>query len=337
MNKVAYLLSEGLSARKRLREMAVKASRESGKKVLFTECDMLLCAILYGAGYTDYYVFGMYDMNPRQRRTVLTRGKNNDLVRRFNPKEAWHLFDNKHEFNRAFHEYLKRKWIYLPDCSEDELTRFLEGPYSVIAKPDSDSGGHGIELVRRADHKSPGEMKQALMSRGLTLLEEVIRQHEVLRELYPHAVNTLRLITMKWQGEIHFLTAFLRIGNHGAFVDNTSSGGMLTMIDLETGVTLYPACDNDRRVYKEHPETKKAIAGMEIPHFKEAKEMVRELALKTEDLGYIAWDIAIAEEGPVLVEGNPYPGYYYQYPIHTKNKTGAYSKVEAILGEAKRK
>ena len=50
-----------------------------------------------------------------------------------------------------------------------------------------------------------------------------------------------------------------------------------------------------------------------------------------DDVNYVAWDIAITDKGPVVVEGNPYPGYYYQCPVHTPNKIGVVPVFEKIL------
>lgn len=45
------------------------------------------------AGYTDYYSFGMYDMTEEEKKTILTRGRNNTYVATLNSKEYWHLFE----------------------------------------------------------------------------------------------------------------------------------------------------------------------------------------------------------------------------------------------------
>ena len=37
--------------------------------------------------------------------------------------------------------------------------------------------------------------------------------------------------------------------------------------------------------------------------------------------------------GPCLIEGNPYPGYYYQFPIYLPDKIGFMPKVKDILNE----
>ena len=58
----------------------------------------------YNAGYMDYKIAEMYRLNDVQRRTQITRGISNNIVRRLNDKNSWHLFDNKAEFNALFPE-----------------------------------------------------------------------------------------------------------------------------------------------------------------------------------------------------------------------------------------
>ena len=332
MNKIKYIFSRLTEIDyKKMNKIIDKVVKISNKSKIIVFFDIIYCAIKYGAGYNDYYSFGMYNMNKKQRETILTRTKNNYYVAKFNPKDYWHYFDNKNEFNEIFNDYLKRKWLYLENISYDVFNSWIKDLDRIIAKPNNDSGGHGIELLNKEDFNSTKDMYEYLISKNLLLVEEVINQHKDLEEIYPKSVNTVRIITLKHKDKVNFITAFLRIGNNNTFVDNTSSGGMLTMIDLNRGVTLFPACDGDMNIYFNHPITKCKLEGIEIPYFDELKELVTELSYKIKEINYIAWDIAITDNGPVVVEGNPYPGYYYQFPVHTPNKTGVVPIFEKII------
>ena len=304
--------------------------KKTKKNYIFIFFDIIICSIIYGAGYTDYYSFGMYNLNSKQRRTILTRGINNKYVAQLNPKKYWHLFDNKNEFNVLFDKYLKRKWLYLENKSYDEFYDWVSDLDYIIAKPNDSSGGQGIKKIKISEYDDLEVLYNELLSNKLYLLEEVIKQHSVLEKLYPNSVNTLRIITVLTDNGAEFLISFLRIGNNG-FVDNTCSGGMLTIIDINTGITLYDACDSNLNIYDVHPKTKVKIKGIKIPFFKEAKDLCKNLAEKTNEMRYIAWDVAITNDGPVIVEGNPYPGYYYQFPVHCPNKKGILPRFKEIL------
>ena len=332
MKKIKYMFKLiNKNTYKRLKNKINKVHEIYKRPKILIFFDMLWCMLIYQAGYTDYYSFGMYNMNHKQRKTILTRGKNNSYVAKFNNKEYWHLFDNKNEFNEKYNKYLKRDWIYLKDKNINDLNKFIKNKDYIIAKPNNDSGGNGIEKIKINNFKTIKQLYNYLIKKNLLLLEDVVEQHNTLNKLNPSSVNTIRLITLKYNNKVHFITAFLRIGNNNNFVDNTASGGMLTMIDLSRGVTLFSAIDKNLKEYDKHPITKEKIKNIRIPYFNETKQMIIELAKNIKEINYIAWDIAITNNGPVLIEGNPYPGYYYQFPIHTPNKIGIIPVFDKIL------
>ena len=308
-----------------------KVHKVSNKNRIIIFFDIIICAFKYKSGYVDYLSFGFYNLNSKQRKTFLTRGKNNMYVAQLNKRDKWYIFDEKNEFNKTFDKYLQRDWLYL-DNNLDSFKKLVSNKSALIVKPNNNSGGIGVEKVNISDFKNAESLYEYLIEKKQLLVEEVISQHKELNRLHPTSVNTVRIITIRQGDNVDFVTAFLRIGN-GKVVDNTCSGGMLTMIDLNTGKTLYPACDASLNVYEKHPITDVKISGFQLPFWKESLQFTKKLAKVIDDVNYIAWDIAITDNGPVVVEGNPYPGYYYQFPIHTPNKIGVIPTFEKILNK----
>lgn len=303
----------------------------SGKNRIHLFFDIIICAFKYKSGYVDYLSFGFYDLNRKQRKTYLTRGYNNKFVAMFNQKDKWHLFDNKNEFNEIFNKYLHRKWLYLDNNLLEFKKKFIDCK-EIIVKPNNNSGGTGVEKLKVSDFSSMDELYNHLVEKKQLLVEEVIKQHKDLNKLYSKSVNTLRIITIRQGDKVDVVTAFLRIGN-GGVVDNTCSGGMLTMIDLDNGKTLYPACDAALNIFEKHPITGVNISNFSIPCWNECLDLVKKLAFVVDGVNYVAWDIAVSDDGPVVVEGNPYPGYYYQFPVHCPDKIGALPIFEKIINK----
>ena len=79
--------------------------KRSGKSRLWLLCDMLRCAIKFNAGYMDYKIAEMYRLSDAQKKTVITRGLSNTIVRRMNDKAYWHFFDDKTTFNELFQDH----------------------------------------------------------------------------------------------------------------------------------------------------------------------------------------------------------------------------------------
>ena len=118
----------------------------SGKSRLWLLCDMLRCALKYNAGYVDYKIAEMYRLTDEQKKTQITRGLSNTIVRRMNDKAYWYLFDDKATFNRLFKDEVNRDWIELSDeLSLEDWKAFLDRNDDLICKPLEGSSGVGIE------------------------------------------------------------------------------------------------------------------------------------------------------------------------------------------------
>ena len=133
---------------------------------------------------------------------------------------------------------------------------------------------------------------------------------------------------------VKVVAAYQRIGNHGYIVDNYNGGGMVVPINEKTGVIEYPAVDKLKNVYYEHPMTHTKIVGFKVPKYKEAVETALKASKVVKEVRYVGWDIAITDKGPVIIEGNEYPGHdIYQLPIHRTNNMGVLPKFEESLGK----
>lgn len=291
--------------------------------------DMVLCGLRYGAGYMDYDLFEMYNMNARQRATILTRNINNNYIRSMNDPAYRHIFENKDEFNARFRDFLGRDTITLDGSNREEAARFWKKHPVFMAKPRSGSCGKGIEKLDAAG-RDPAELYDHLMGTGQLVLEEVIRQHERLNELYPCSINTLRVVTMydDKADKVAVITTFLRIGNGGRVVDNFNSQGMCSPVDERSGIVRFNAMDKAKNLYVTHPMTGTVIKGFQLPCWEQALDTCRRAARVVPQVRYVGWDIAFTPDGPVLVEGNDYPGHdIYQMPEFCPDKIGLLPKV----------
>lgn len=286
----------------------VKKKCNKSKFTIF--CDMVWCGICYGAGYVDYDVIGFYKLNSKQRKTMLTRGINNKFVKRLNEREYWHLFNNKNEFNEMFREYLKRDFIYPVNEKKEETIEWLKKHEVFFAKPNDGQCGKNIEKIKTSDWKNDLEkLYNHLVENKLYLLEEPVIQCEEMNKLNKSSVNTTRMVSvMNDKGEVTILATFVRIGN-GKCVDNFNSGGMTAKVDVETGIILEEAVNKNGELFENHPLTGTKIKGFQIPYWNEAKEMVKEAAKKSKHVRYVGWDVAMSINGPVLIEGNQFPGH----------------------------
>ena len=318
MNKLKYLIKRILKMNyKSFFETIDKVYENTHKNKLSIFIDIVNCGIKYQAGYVDYNLFAMYNLNKEERKTIITRVLNNEILKKYNDKNKSYIFENKAEFNKVYDKFLKRNWLYLNNNYE-EFTEYLKNKKEIIAKPLSLCCGKGIEKIKIKDFNSK-ELYDYLYEKELYLLEDVAKQHKIISDVYPNSVNTIRIVTLNKK----VVAAFIRFGNLDNIVDNFNHHGMVTAINIETGIIEYPAFDKEKHIYTHHPATKKEIVGLKIPMWNEVKKMCIKACDITPEIGYIGWDVCVGEKEPCLIEGNDFPGHdLYQLPIHRKNGIG---------------
>jgi len=309
--------------------------KKTQKRRLSIFNDMRHCAVKYGAGYMDYDLFEMYNLTDDERNTYITRGRNNDLIKKFNNPEFGYIFQDKTIFNEKYQKFVKRDFILVKNAKKEEIINFLEKHPTFMAKPISGTCGKGILKINTKDYQSLDELYNFLIEKEHDFeLEEIIIQHEKLNKIYAKAINTVRIVTILDDNSIpHVICAYFRIGN-GSFVDNFNSGGMVAPVDEKRGIVLDKAIDKNKNLYDIHPLTKAKIKGFKFPDWDIALKMVKEASTITKEVRYVGWDVAFTPDGPIFVEGNDYPGHdIYQLPEHTPSKIGIWPKFSKALND----
>ena len=307
--------------------------KRSGKGRLWLMTDMLKCGVKYNAGYIDYKIAQMYRLNDAQRKTVITRGISNDIVRRMNPKEYWHTFDDKAEFNDFFRKWIPRKWVRIcEDTQPADIFALTRNHHELIGKPIEGSSGVGIKKYTDQDWADgPESFLKKLLEDGIGILEEIVIQHPKMASLCPTSVNTCRIATLLGDKQKGIVYAFLRIGN-GKVMDNVDCGGMASRINLETGKLQTVGADKQGNTFIKHPMTDTSIIGFQIPFWNEAKQMCMEAAEMIPQMRFIAWDVAITENGPTFIEGNSFPSHAIpQFAAHYPDGIGILPEFEKFI------
>lgn len=307
---------------------------ELGQAKIVTFIDMVYCALTANIGYLDYHVFGFAKVKGAKRKTFMTMNQNLSLVRQVNNPESFKIFDNKVLFFDHFGDLAGRGFLNIEGKTAEDLAEFCKGKSVVFAKQTETFGGQGITrepLDESTDYKA---LFAKLTENKQYLIEDAIVQHEKMNELYSGSVNTLRMVTLVDNDKKpHFMYALIRMGQKGAKVDNISSGGMYAPVN-ENGIITHAAfCDKEGICHDIHPTSGTKLVGFEIPYFTEAVELVKKAATVIPDMRYIGWDVAITENGPILVEGNNFPSYdMVQNYRHRDGDEGIKAKFEEVMG-----
>jgi hypothetical protein len=90
-------------------------------------------------------------------------------------------------------------------------------------------------------------------------------------------------------------------------VDNISSGGICTHIDVKNGKLGHFAVSYDGEEFERHPDTQFAFSNQGISRWNEIRKFAFKSAEKLPFFTYLGWDIALTSNGPIVIEINRAP------------------------------
>jgi hypothetical protein len=254
---------------------------------------------------------------------------------KFNEKEVCDVLENKLFFDfyyRQFNFNLPVIWMYnhrqifvidnqrVDINSVDDFIHVLRTLITTRAKDQtifikktySSYGGDNIYKIHLDDlTTSPEKVKhiyEVVIQTGF-LFQETVKQHHEMDRLNPYCLNTMRLDTfINSDNHVEIISAYLKTNLKNHYIDNEPTGGCEISIDLTTGkLARYGSLTikyNGLKRPAQHPTTQIVFEHYIVPHFKEAKELVIRAAEAMPGLRLVGWDVAIGEDGPILIEGN---------------------------------
>lgn len=318
-----------------------EVKKETRMPAPFILIDMLLCVLLYNVGFYDYHIFGFVHIRShKQRKTFFTMQDNWRLCRLANHVDDRKYFEDKILFCETFKTFLGREYLDLRNETPDSLAAFLEKHPVVFAKAPAGFGGLEVKrfdstCVNLHDVSSVQKIYDDFCKAGLFLIEEAVTQHAKMNELNPSSLNTIRVCTLTdASGTPHVLYSYIRTGRNGSYVDNTTSGGLSTLI-CSDGIIRKPALsDKTGEYFDKHPDTNCSFIGFAVPYYAEAIALCKQAAAVLPRMRYIGWDVGITPTGPVLIEGNDLPAYDGQiYHQQEHPGTGLKPLVCSIIPE----
>ncbi len=170
------------------------------------------------------------------------------------------------------------------------------------------SSGRGVRLLDLKDgvdqtSKESIEVLFEKMGNNL-VLQESIRQHPQISRIYPHSINTLRVISYQINDEIFIAPITLRIGQGGNKVDNAHAGGMFVGVK-DNGKLCAEAFTEYQKRYRNHPDTGVVFDGYQLPFIDEIKRAAVELHMRIPMFQFVSWDMSVSDDNKiVLVEAN---------------------------------
>lgn len=287
----------------------------------------------YRWDFDEFYIFHYEEIDDAKRRSFAPEFDKNIFADIVNDKKQADIFLDKFTTYKYFKDFFDRD-VYnirsIADIECNSFAKFFTKHPRFILKPVFGTRGAGIEVV---EFKSLGEAKKylsKLYNSGITaiIIEELIVQHEKLAELHKESANTLRVITIRYEDRVDVIHAYLRVGKGNSVIDNASAGGVFGVVNIETG-RIYAACDRWGNSFDVHPDSGKHLIDFEVPKWEEVKMLVKKAAQVLPKVHYVGWDVAVTNEGCVLIEGNDKGRWSFQFA----NQEGFRDEMNAILRE----
>lgn len=292
-----------------------------------------------GCAYKEYLLYKFYELEEGEQDKYFLIHDSVKLAQKYDvDKKMSKILCDKELTNEHFSKYLRRPWCVNTKITfSDFCDKFAESK-RIIYKPLHGNRGKGVEAYD-IDSKTIRQVYDELKTFPEGVVEEYVVQHSDMLALSPSSVNTVRIVTISSNEKpvtldgkyIDIAYAALRIGGGDAIVDNFHSGGMVAAVDLQTGKLITDAADMEGNQYVKHPKTGVEIKGFQVPYFKEAMKLVESACLEKKINGYLGWDIAITENGPVLIEINLRPGVVLLSTPYIAEKKGMKYVMEKYL------
>ena len=258
-----------------------------------------------------------------------------------NPREYWGLTEDKRIFDivcraqglpvpRSFGTFVVEPRTAPPNARALARRRvaglLLAAPaQDLLLKPVGGVYGNGIRFLRRIEghyEVGDGSIRSAEGvydgieedgDVGEHLVQEHVKAHAALRRLSgSRNPCTVRMVTyVTREGHVFLGSCELRIIVGASLVDNFRNGrngnliGTLPKAGGRVGQVFGPAPGRARwALHEKHPQTGAPFAGFEVPYWDQACRLVERAAVAMLPLRTIGWDVAITDEGPLLIEGN---------------------------------
>ena len=177
-----------------------------------------------------------------------------------------------------------------------------------LIKPSIDSGEGRLIKFFTPETVNKKALIEAIKTMDANfIIQASVKQHPALANLNPSSLNTIRIVTFFFEGEVYVSSCILRVGAPNAKVDNVGAGGFACPIKKDGW--LKDKAVNRKAEWVTENSMGIKFADVKIPEFDRVIETVRNAHRKIAHFKLIGWDMSVDIDGdPVFIEYNTCPG-----------------------------
>ncbi len=208
----------------------------------------------------------------------------------------------------------------------DSLARYLkdDAVYPIFVKPSHGNfgrGAHFLSQYQRQDHSvvfSDGSCVP--VSKFIDNLETKLSGGQILQNVFqPHSdlalrcgsrSSTMRMVVIATKEGPHLCRAVWKIPTGNNIIDNFQhgrTGNFLAAVNIENGQVeriIGQGADGEFTTVTIHPDTKEQLCPFTIPEWPKVQDLCLTAARLLPGLRLLHFDIALSDEGPLLLEVN---------------------------------
>ncbi len=188
--------------------------------------------------------------------------------------------------------------------SKEQAYSYISQQDCCVKKAAMSVGGKGIYKITKGTPVDEVAKRLDLLGSEI-IVQEIVKQSDVMNKLNPHSVNTVRVLSfLNKDGSVTVYSSIVRMGVDDSFVDNASSGGITCGIDAD-GRLKSVAYANSGTRYDNHPTTGLKFDEIVIPNFDKVLSTVKRLHKDFPHFRLLSWDFAIDKnDEPLIIEIN---------------------------------
>ncbi len=282
---------------------------------------------VYGNNIAEYFYYGFDYKTHEEKKSYITFRERYAYIHHLSDMEDARILVNKYQAYERLKPFYKRDVIEIfTQADFGMFLDFIEKHPVFVAKPSSLALAIGVQKVDSRDFSDKQKLFDRLLTSGVdsknenpwggvpsVVCEELIDQHEGLKQIHPASVNGIRVNAIRVNDKIEIFGPWFKIGVGGHFVTGGAQGSLLAGINAQTGIVETLAYDELGRKFDKHPQTGYTFVGYQIPQWESLLQTVRELSEQLPTVGYVGWDMVLTQNnGWCVMEGNQYGEFIWQ-------------------------
>ena len=315
---------------------ALKLSQKYPRKQRFDVAnDYLYLVNKKGLTDDEYYNFEFEKRDEVFRETFLGANEQRYYLDYLNPVKYYSLARNKWMAHKMLENTGVRKsnlyCYYQPEAryfeSTENASNLIEvlqilkvkQVHSCVIKTTESSHGDNVWVIKSIKYLADDAVMtrfdgceitlSSVLGNEALIFESVVHQTKQFAAFNESSVNTVRFMTTLYpDGTARVIATFMKIGRAGKCVDNAGDGGNVDVcVDTDTGEIKYAIQYDGWRNVKDiekHPDSGNQLNGVVIENWQSIKEDVKRFQQAFPYCKAAGWDIAITDEGPVVIEVN---------------------------------